>query len=32
VKLKAVRRAAGYSFPTAGIEQMLEEIEQGYRK
>ena len=32
VKLKAVRRAAGYSFPTAGIEQMLEEIERGYRK
>lgn len=30
-KLKAVRRAAGYSFPTADIEQMLGEIEQGYQ-
>ncbi|HLW75950.1 MAG TPA: hypothetical protein VKS01_03175 [Bryobacteraceae bacterium] len=29
-KLKAVRRAAGYSFPTADIDQMLGEIEQGY--
>jgi hypothetical protein len=30
-KLKAVRRAAKYSFPTAGIEQMLSEIERGYQ-
>lgn len=30
-KLKAVRKAAEYSFPTAEIEQMLAEIEQGYR-
>lgn len=30
-KLKAVRRAAQYSFPTADIEQMLSEIERGYR-
>jgi hypothetical protein len=30
-KLKAVRRAAQYSFPTAGIEQMLSEIERGYQ-
>lgn len=29
-KLKAVRQAAGYSYPTADIEQMLREIEQGY--
>jgi len=28
-KLKAVRKAAEYSFPTAGIEQMLAEIERG---
>lgn len=32
VKLKAVRKAAEYSFPTADIEQMLEEIERGYQK
>ena len=31
-KLKAVRRAAEYSFPTADIEQMLGEIERGYHK
>lgn len=31
-KLKAVRKAAEYSFPTADIEQMLNEIEQGYNK
>jgi hypothetical protein len=31
-KLKAVRKAAQYSFPTADIEQMLGEIEQGYLK
>lgn len=30
-KLKAIRRAAEYAFPTADIEQMLKEIEQGYK-
>ena len=30
-KLKAVRKAAEYSFPTAEIEQMLAEIERGYQ-
>jgi hypothetical protein len=30
-KLKAVRKASRYMFPTADIEQMLGEIEQGYR-
>ncbi len=30
-KLKAVRRAAGFAFPTADIETMLDEIERGYR-
>ena len=29
-RLRAVRRGAGYSFPTADIEQMLGEIERGY--
>ena len=29
-KLKAVRRAAELSFPSADIEQMLSEIERGY--
>lgn len=29
-KLKAVRRAAGYSFPVSDIDQMLREIERGY--
>ena len=29
-KLKAVRRAASYSFPTADVQQMLSEIERGY--
>jgi hypothetical protein len=29
-KLKAVRRAAQHSFPTADIGQMLDEIEHGY--
>ena len=29
-KLKAIRRAAAYSFPTADIQQMLNEIERGY--
>lgn len=30
VKLAAIRRAAEYNFPTADIDQMLREIEQGY--
>jgi hypothetical protein len=30
VKLNAIRKAATYSFPTADIDQMLREIEQGY--
>ena len=30
-KLKAVRRDAQYSFPTADLEQMLSEIERGYQ-
>jgi hypothetical protein len=30
-KLKAIRKAAEYSFPTGDIRQMLDEIEQGYR-
>ena len=30
-KLKAVRRGAKYSFPTADIEQMLSEIDRGYQ-
>jgi hypothetical protein len=29
-KLAAIRRAADHSFPTADIDQMLEEIERGY--
>jgi hypothetical protein len=29
-KLKSVRKAAEYSFPTADIDQMLAEIERGY--
>ena len=29
-KLEVVRRAVRHSFPTADIEQMLSEIEQGY--
>jgi Ribbon-helix-helix protein, copG family len=29
-KLRAVRRAVEYSFPTADIEKMLREIEQGH--
>jgi hypothetical protein len=29
-KLKAVRRGAKYSFPTADLEQMLREIQRGY--
>jgi hypothetical protein len=31
-KLKAVRKAAKYSFPTGDIDQMLAEIERGYDK
>jgi hypothetical protein len=30
-KLKAVRRAAEHSFPSADVEQMLSEIERGYQ-
>jgi len=30
-KLKAVRRAAQYSFATADLKQLLSEIERGYR-
>ena len=30
-KLKAVRRATEFAFPTGDIEDMLEEIERGYR-
>jgi len=30
-KLKAVRRAVEYSFPTADIEQMNVEMERGYQ-
>jgi hypothetical protein len=29
-KLKAIRKAAKLSYPTADIDQMLEEIERGY--
>jgi nucleoid-associated protein YejK len=32
MKLKAVRRAAKYLFPSPRIEQMLAEIERGYQK
>ena len=31
-RLKAVRRAAEYSFPTGEVDQMLAEIERGYRE
>jgi hypothetical protein len=31
MKLKAIRRGAELSFPTADIEQMLGEIERGYQ-
>lgn len=31
-KLKAVRRAAAYSFPTADIGRMIQEIERGYHE
>jgi hypothetical protein len=30
-KLAAVRAGARHQFPTADVEQMLDEIEQGYR-
>ena len=30
-KLKAIRRGAEFSFPTADIEEMLREIERGYQ-
>ena len=30
-KLRAIRRASGYSFPAPDIDRMLEEIEQGYQ-
>jgi hypothetical protein len=30
-KLAAVRRATSFAFPTADIETMLDDIEQGYR-
>ena len=31
-KLAAIRAAARHGFPTADIDQMLREIESGYRK
>ena len=30
-KLKTIRRAAELSFPSADVEQMLNDIERGYR-
>lgn len=30
-KLRAIRQGVKYSFPTADVPQMLEEIERGYR-
>ncbi len=30
-KLKAVRKAVAYSFPTADVDQMLAEVERGYQ-
>jgi hypothetical protein len=30
--LKAIRKAAEYSFPTADIQDMLAEIERGYQR
>ncbi len=30
-KLKSLRRAVKYSFPTADVEQMLSETERGYQ-
>jgi hypothetical protein len=32
IKLRAIRQAAAYSFPTADIRQMLDEIERGYQE
>ena len=32
VKIKAIRKAAEYSFPTADVQDMLAEIERGYRE
>ena len=31
-KLKSVRRGIAYTFPTADISQMIEEVERGYRR
>lgn len=31
IKLKAIRRSAEFSFPTADINDMLSEIERGYQ-
>jgi hypothetical protein len=31
-KLAAIRKASGYAAPTADIDQMLAEIEQGYQR
>ncbi len=31
-KVAAIRAAAGHAFPTSDIDQMLEEIDQGYRR
>ena len=31
-KLSAIRRAAAFAFPTADIETMLNEIEEGYQE
>lgn len=31
-KLKAIRKAAAYSFPTADIQEMLAQIERGYHQ
>jgi len=30
-RLKAVRRGAAFAFPTSDVEQMLSEIESGYK-
>ncbi len=31
IKLRAIRRASEFSFPTADIDQMLSEIDRGYK-
>lgn len=31
-KLRAIRKAAAYSYPTGDIKQMLDEIERGYQE